>query len=170
MPMSADIKDLMDKMGVGYVPGAYESVPWSHYDAESGTVCSAEVRMGGGGDEIEAEIQMMYDTPPAGKPPMEQVCTMRCAPNGGLWTVTSFRIRGATFGADVHNWEEKACLFFRLVAQEIMGGRLPNIDAVLDDAFYSRERYADQGSGGGGQSPKINTNSLLNNLKGGRGF
>jgi hypothetical protein len=169
MTLRVAVNDLMDRLGVGYVPGPYETSPWSHYDADKGITCSAEVRMGSSSDEVEAEIQVMYDEPPAGKPPMEQVCYMRCAPAGdGKWTVSALRLKGEAYGEGVYNWEEKACVFFRSVVLAILSGRMPDIDELIDEAFFS-ERGGDQ-TGGGGKSPKIRPSQLLDMKKGGRGF
>lgn len=160
----------MDKLGVGYVPGPYETCPWSHGDAASGVTCSAELRMGGGGDEAEAEIQLMYESPPAGKPPMEQVFALRFIPAGdGMWTAEGLRIRGEPYGADLYDPEDKGCAFFRAVVRELAAGRIPDIDALIDEAFHGGERFADQHGGGGGKSPKIKPGQLLN-MKQGRGF
>lgn len=169
--MRATLNELMDKMGVGYVPGAYETVPWSHTDSEKGVTCSAEIRMGMDLEDVEAEIQMLYDNPPPGKGSMEQVCSMRCAPvSDGAWTPTTLMIQGAPFGKDVYDWEEKACLFFQLVVKEITLGNMPNIDDLLDEAFMKTERFAGQ-RGGSSKSPKIKPGKLLNpGQKGGRGF
>lgn len=59
--MRVDLKKLMEKLGVPHVLSPYETCPWYHYDAEKGVTCSAEVRMGPSGDDIEAEIQLVYD-------------------------------------------------------------------------------------------------------------
>lgn len=61
--MRALVKDLMDSLGVGYILSAYETAPWSAYDDDEGLTCSAEVRMSSDADEMEAEIQFMYDEP-----------------------------------------------------------------------------------------------------------
>jgi hypothetical protein len=169
--MRATIDELMSKLGVGYVPGNYESIPWSHYDSEKGVTCSAEVRMGMDGDEVEAEIQFLYDTPPAGQDStMDQICNLHVAPvNDGQWTTTSFNFRGQPYGRDAYDWEEKACLFFQLVVQDIIAGKFPDVEELLDDAFHKRERFSANSQGGGGKSPKIKPGQMLN-PKGGRGF
>jgi len=170
--MRVELKTLMDKLGAGYVPGPYETCPWSYYEAERGITCSAEIRMGDAGDEIEVEIQMMYDDPPQGKLPMEQVFYMRCTPVGGPaeWGPVSMRIAGQPPEETVPNWEEKACLFFQLVVTELQTDNLPDIDELLDEAFHSRERFSDQVGGGGGKAPKIPGGTLLGMKKGGGGF
>lgn len=59
--MRVELKKLLEKLGVNHVLSPYETQPWFHYDAGKGVTCSAEVRMGPGGDDIEAEIQFLYD-------------------------------------------------------------------------------------------------------------
>ncbi|MFN3826526.1 MAG: hypothetical protein ACK4NR_02745 [Micavibrio sp.] len=167
--MRVTLKELMDKMGVGFEPGAYETVPWSAYDVVKGQTCSAEIRMGPDRDEIEGEIQIMYDNPPAGKKPMEHICFLRAKPLAdNNWNITDFKIRGEAYGQDKYNWEEKACTFFQLVVQELLGNAIPHIDELLEEAFYSRERGNDQYGGGSSKSPKIRPEQMLN-IKG-RGF
>lgn len=168
--MRITLKELMDKLGAGYIPGPYETVPWSYYDSESGTTCSAELRMGIDGDEVEGEIQMLYDTPPEGKGTMELVCALRAAPSAGdQWTLAEFKIRGEAYGQDEYNWEEKGCDFFQAVTAELVAERMPDIDDLLDECFRKRERFADQYGGGGGKSPKIKPGALLG-IKKGQGF
>jgi len=167
--MRATLKELMDKMGVGFEPGPYESVPWSAYDAAKGITCMAEVRMGSDLTDVEGEIQFMYDNPPPGKGSMEPICFTRATPQAdGKWNVMDFKIRSEAYGQDKYDWEEKSCHFFQLVVQELQGGNVPNIDDLLEEAFHSRDRFADQYGGGGGKSPKIRPDQLLN-VKG-RGF
>ncbi len=169
MAMSVTVNELFDKLGIGRVPGPYETCPWSVYKPETGTTCSAEVRMGPDNDEVEGEIQMVYDMPPEGKGPMDQVCYLRANARAGQWAVNILRIRGEPYGKDIHNWEEKSCVFFALVVQALQRDELPDIDDLLGEAFHGRERLADQRGGGGGKSPKIRPAQLLD-MKKGRGF
>jgi hypothetical protein len=167
MTFRVELKELLDKMGVGYVLGPYETCPWSAYDSGKGVTCSAEVRMAGDGAEIDAEIQLMYDTPPAGKPPMEQVCVMSCRPDKeNKWTVETLRINGEPFGADIYNWQEKSCNFVHAVARALMLGEVPDMEELIREEFRKGERFADQ-QGGGGKSPKIKPAALMDIKKGG---
>lgn len=166
--MAFSKKDLMDKIGVGYELGPYETFPASCYDAASGRTCSAEVRMEPDGSELEAEIQMMYDTPPDGKPPMEQICLIKAKPiSGDEWDVLTLRIKGEPFGEDLYNWQEKALNFNRAVIQELQLDTMPDIEDLIDREFHSRERMGDQRQGGGGKSPKMKGGQLLGMKKGG---
>ena len=168
--MRATLKDLMDKLAVGYVLGPYETFPWSHYDAAKGLTCSAEVRMSADSDEAEAEIQLVHDVPPPGKNAMEHICYIRCAPGGGgMWEVTTLRLKGEPLKEDVYNWQEKSCTFFSAVVRALLLEEIPNIDELIEDIFHNYERFHDQYGGGGGKSPKIRPNQLLD-IKKGRGF
>ena len=167
--MRVTAKELMNKLGVGYVLGAYETMPWSYYDEETGTSYMAEIRMSPGDDEIEGEIQIMYDDPPENKPPMEQISFIKAGiVHDGLWSLTELKIRGEPFGADIYNWEEKACDFFSRIAQALQHEEVPDFDDLIEDCFHSRERFSDQDGGGGKKAPKIQANKLLNPK--GRGF
>jgi len=166
--MQLRIDELMNKLGVGRVLGAYETQPWSLYDADHGMTCSAEVRMGMDGDEIETEAQMVYDTPPDGKPSMEQICFIRAKPSGdGQWDTVLFRVRGETYGEDQYNWQEKCCDFFASLVQSLQMDEIPDVDDLLEEAFRGNDRGADQRGSGGGKSPKIKPAALMNVKKGG---
>ena len=169
--MRVTLKDLMDRLAVGYVLGPYESFAWSHYDTDKGMTCSAEVRMGADNDEVEAEIQMVHDTPPDGTPGMEHICYIRCAPGAadGMWEVMTLRLKGEPLKEDVYNWQEKSCQFFMAVTRALVGEQIPDIDELIEDIFHNYERFHDQYGGGGGKSPKIRPNQLLD-IKKGRGF
>lgn len=169
--MRVTLKDLMDRLAVGVVLGPYETYPWSCYDGEKGMTCSAEVRMSADADEVEAEIQMMYDAPPAGKAPMEQVCYVQVRPGGtdGLWEVLNLRLKGEPLKEEVYNWQEKSCTFFAAVARALAAEEIPDIDELIEDIFHNYERFHDQYGGGGGKSPKIRPSQLLD-IKKGRGF
>lgn len=69
--MRLPLDKLLEKLSVGFTLSAYQAQPWFLYDEEKGITCSAEVRMGPGADDLEAEIQFLYDELPAdytGKP------------------------------------------------------------------------------------------------------
>jgi hypothetical protein len=59
--MRVPLKELMEKLGVGYELSPYETCPWMCYDEDKQITCSAEVRMGPAGCDIEAEVQFMMD-------------------------------------------------------------------------------------------------------------
>lgn len=170
MAFAARLDDVLAKLGVGYTLGPYQTAPWSCYDPDKDVTCSAEVRMGMDGDELEAEAQMMYDIPPAGKPPMEQICYIRLKPaSDGQWGVSLLRVRGAPYGDGIQNWEEKCCNFFALLLQKLKLNEIPDIDELIEEAFGGKDRLADQ-TGGGGKAPKVRMNKVLGMKKGGSGF
>lgn len=51
----------MEKLGVARILTPYEAEPWLLYDEGRGITCSAEVRVGPGYEDIETEIQFLYD-------------------------------------------------------------------------------------------------------------
>ena len=167
--MRVSKKELMDKLGVGYELGPYETFPWSYYDPDSGCTCSAEVRMDPDGGELEAEVQMMYDTPPEGKPPMEQAFWIRSRPSAvsGEWEILDLKLQGAPPEKEIYNWQEKSCNFFHAVIQELQNDTIPDIEELIDRELHDRERMGDQRQGGGGKSPKIKTAQLTGMKKGG---
>lgn len=168
--MRVSKKELMDKLGVGYELGPYETHPWSCYESESGQTCSAEVRMDPDGTELEAEIQMMYDDPPPpGKPPMEQIFWIRSKPSqtSGEWEINDLKLRGGPLEEDIYNWQEKSCNFFNAVIQELQTDSMPDIEELIDMHFHNRERLGDQRQGGGGKAPKIKPGQLMDMKKGG---
>ncbi len=168
--MRVPLKELLEKLAVGYVLSAYETCPWSVYDAEKGLTCSAEVRMNNDGNEIEAELQLMYDEAPAGKLPVEQVFWMYCKPLvAAQWGPTALKIKGKNSVDSVYNWEEKGCNFFAACIQELKMDKVPDIDELLEREITNNEKYAGSRQGGGSKAPKIKPQALLG-LKNGRGF
>ncbi len=168
--MRADLKILCDKLGVGYTLSPYETCPWSSYDAANGVTASAEVRMNNDGDEIEAELQFLYDQPEDGKGPIEQMCWIFCKPVAqGKWSPVILRIKGKDEANSVYEWEEKSCNFFAACVQEIKLGNIPDIDDIMDREMHGGERFRDGRQGGSSKAPKIKPQALLG-LKNGRGF
>src|SRR5688572_19192001 len=149
--MRVTLKELLDQLGVGYELSPYETCPWSVYDTEKGLTCSAEVRMDGEGKEIEAELQLMHDTPPAGKPGVEQVVWILCHLSGAdqKWEPKALKLRGQDDTA-VFGWGEKSAEFFAACVQELKMDKIPDIDELIDSILHSKERFA----GGRGGSSK----------------
>jgi hypothetical protein len=168
--MRVDLKELCDKLGVGYVLSPYETCPWSAYDSTTGITASGEVRMNNEGDEIEAELQFMFDDPEEGKPPVEQICYIFCKPvTQGKWSPTTLKVRGNDEEGALYEWETKGCNFFAACAQEIKMGNIPDIDAIYDKEMDGKERFRDGRQGNASKAPKIKPQALLG-MKGGRGF
>jgi hypothetical protein len=168
--MRADLNELMDKLGVGYILSPYETCPWSAHDPESGVTASAEVRMDNEGREIEAELQFLYDDPEPGKPPMEQMIWIFAKPVvQAKWSPLMLRIKGQDEPSDVYEWEAKGCNLFNAAVQEIKMGNVPDIDDLIEREMGGDERFRDSRRGGGSKAPKIKPQALLG-LKNGRGF
>lgn len=164
-------KELMDKLGVGRDLQPYETCPWVHYDEDEDINCSAEVRVEGGGDEVEAELQFVYDDPPEGKPPVEQICWINARiKTDEKFEVVKLHIRREDKAGSIYNWEEKCCNFFRACVREIKAGRLPDIDMLLEREMSGGGRVGDKWGDGSSKSPKINAQSLLNDMKKGQGM
>lgn len=169
--MRKSLQEMMDALGVGYVLGPYETFPWSVYDEERGQTCSAEVRMDHEGLELECEVQLLHDTPPEDKGPLEQIMWMQALPHqqNQKWSVQQLRIKGEDFANDTYNWEEKGCNLFRAIVQAIQLDEIPDFDRLIDEEMRSKERFGDQVGSGGGKSPKIKPAQLMD-MKKGQGF
>ena len=167
--MRVTLKELMEKLGIGYTLSAYETFPWSASDAHSEKTCSAEVRMSPDADEIEAEIQIFYDNPTEGKASIEQILWFRAAPHvQDKWSISHLRIRREDWNNKVYNWEEKSCNLFRAIVTELELGRIPDIGALIEREMNTKERFGGSQGGGGGKSPKIRPEQIMN-MKG-QGF
>ena len=59
--MRVELRKLLEQLGVNHMLSPYETQPWFFHDEAKGQTCSAEVRMGPNGLDIEAEIQMLTD-------------------------------------------------------------------------------------------------------------
>lgn len=166
--MKLTFRELMDKLGVPHEITPYETYPFNVYDGALGVTCSAEVRMGSDPHEIEAEVQMMFDAPPAGQPPMRQILWFSAKPLlANEWSTRDARLKGEPIDSSIYNWEEKCCAFFGDLARFLKMEEIPDIDALIDEHFGGKERFYDQHGGGGGKSPKIKPAALMNIKKGG---
>ncbi|MBU6235562.1 MAG: hypothetical protein KGQ41_06935 [Alphaproteobacteria bacterium] len=166
--MKLSMRDLMDRMGVGRNLSPYETQPWVHVDGTEGITASAEVRMNGDGDEIEAELQFLYDNPPAGKAPVEQIVWMKIKPQirlQGLWATTDLWVKKENYANKVYGWEEKACNFFRACVRELKAERLPDIEMLISREFAAREVFGGGAGEGSNKSPQIKSNQLLYDMK-----
>ena len=160
----------MDKLGVGHVLSPYETCPWSAYDSVKGITASAEVRMNNDGDEVEAELQFLYDQPEEGKPPVEQMIWIFSKPvANGKWSPTVFRFKGKDESIELYEWETKCCNFFRACIQDIKMDTVPDVEEIAERELGGDERFRDARRGGGSKAPKIKPQALLG-LKNGRGF
>jgi hypothetical protein len=188
--MRVDLKKLLETLGVGHVLSPYETYPWFFYDSVKGITCSAEVRMGPGGDDVEAEIQFLYDEgrqeettgtadtgaadgtatgsggAMGGTGGPVQIMRMRAIPTDGVWSPKELRVKGQDYVNKIFNWEEKGCNFFRACIEALQMSELPKIDELID-----KELDDDGGFGGksgriGRKAPKIKPAQLLGLKKG----
>jgi hypothetical protein len=166
--MRFELKSLMEKLGVNRVLAPYETQPWFHYDAGKALTCSAEVRMGPGNEDIEAEIQFLKDeTSESGEESAgggtEQIMRMKILPAGdGLWKVTELRVKGEDYVNEISDWETKGCNFFRACIQALQMGDLPNIEELIESELGDDDDWGGGRRGKvGRKSPKIKPAQLL---------
>lgn len=168
--MRLSAKELLERLGVGYVLGGYQTHPWSHMDYDAGQTCSAEVRMGPDEDEIEGEIQMMYDTPPEGTPPLQQLIQMIAKrQSDGQWELKAFKIKNENKFNAFPGWEKKAVQLFREVTKQLAAENMPDFDDLLDDIFKEDTSRGGSTGQGGGKAPKIKPAQIMD-MKKGQGF
>lgn len=168
--MKLTLRELMDKLGVQRTLTPYETHPFNVYDGAKGLTVSAEARMGSDPNEVEAEVQVMYDTPPAGSASMKQIIWFKMKPQlGEDWATREARLNGEPIDTGLYNWEEKCCTFFGELTRFLKMDQVPDIDELIEEIFNTRERFYDQYGGGGGKSPKIKPGQLLG-MKKGQGF
>lgn len=153
--MRVEYAELMEHLGTGHVLSPYETRPWFHYDAEQGITCSAEVRIGPGADDVEAEIQYLYDEEDgryedessfAGP---EQIMHMRFLPSKEqIWSGTHMVVKGEDYKNQIHNWDERGCEFFTACIGALQMGELPDIDELIEEILTDRDRYGGRGRKG----------------------
>jgi len=162
-------KNLMDELGVGYILSAYETCPWSAYDAEKDLTCSAEVRMNNDADEVEAEMQLVRNNPTGDEKAIEQVFYLLARPSTkDKWDVVEVKIKGESYKGAAHESEEKACRFFSACVQELKMDKIPDIDEILEREMKSSDRYGG-GAGSSRKQPKIKPANVMG-MKGGGGM
>ena len=161
--MKVEYKKLLEELGVRGMLSAYETYPWLHYDDDQEITCSAEVRIGPSAQDVEAEIQFLYDDPEAaGKDNPEQILLMRFGPtHGHLWSPTHMRVRGTDYVNQIPRWEEKGCSFFRACIQSLQMGELPDIDKLIKKELPDDDGGQVGGGRIGRKAPKANRNMLM---------
>lgn len=172
--MRETLDKLLQKLGVNSVLHPYETQPWVHYDEEKGLTCSAEVRMGGSGQDVEAEIQLLKDDADEddgtdedgegeGSSGLDQVLWMHAEPvsNDGKWSPKALRIKGKNFANEIHDWEGKGCQFFRSAVEALLMGEIPDFERLQSEHMKDEN----MGSGGRGRigrkAPKANPGALM---------
>lgn len=183
--MRIELDKMLEKLGVSYVLSPYETMPWVYYDDVRGITCSAEVRMGPSGEDVEAEIQLLYDEPidddedegtiaedgGTGKPPRtlsadrtrEQIMWMRAEPGApDQWGPKYMRIKGKSYVNEFHDWEGKGCEFFRACVESLQMSQIPDFDELIDDKMKDDSFYGGGRRGRiGKKSPNVKPGQLL---------
>ncbi len=160
--MRISLRELLDKLGVGYILAAYDSCPWSAYDDEKGISCNAEVRMDADGIELETELLFMRDEPQGDEKPVERIYFLKAIPaNGGQWDVKEVLIKGEGNTNDTYAFEEKSVDFFNACVQELKMDKIPDIDALLEKYMKNNERFGKKGGSGGNKAPKIKPAAVM---------
>jgi hypothetical protein len=173
--MKVQYKELMSFLGVGRNLNPYETQPWMTYSSDEDITCEAEVRCNNDRSEIEAEIQFMYEKPPQGTPPVDRVCLIQAKSQvnlNGAFAVVDVHIKGESYQNKFHDWETKSCNFFRACVREIKADKIPDIDEILKREMKGTGFFGANQGDGSDKSPKINTSSLMYDMKNkmGRGF
>jgi len=182
--MRVKLGKFLENLGVGYTLAPYETYPWLVYDEEKAITCSAEVRMGPNGEDIEAEIQFLHDNPPEedteteddgeaesggnhinpiSPDGREQIYWMRAEPiTPDQWTVKLLRIKGKSYVNEFHNWEEKGCEVFLSCVGALQMGEVPDIDELIEDKMQDDTMWGGGRRGRiGRKSPKVKPSALM---------
>ncbi|GJL85561.1 MAG: hypothetical protein DHS20C02_13360 [Micavibrio sp.] len=178
--MRITLDKLLEKLGVDHVLSPYETQPWVHYDTEKGITCSAEVRMGPGSEDVEAEIQFLHDEKEnnedeEGKDDegsksggREQIMHMRALPvTADQWSPTTLRVKDKDYVNEVYDWEDKGCNFFRACIEAVSMGVLPDIDELIEKELGEDDSWGGGRKGKiGRKSPTVKPGQLLGMKKG----
>ena len=144
--MRVEYKELMEKLGVGHELSPYETRPWFVYDSDQGLTCSAEVRVGPGAEDVELEIQFLYDQPDDqyadessfGGP--EQIMMMRFLPSkDGIWVEKLMLVKGEDYANKIHDWGERGCEFFCNFIGALQMNEIPDVDEMIEKELTDRQ-------------------------------
>ena len=160
MPMP--VKEYLSKMGIDHPLHPYETVPWSHYDADEEITANADIAMNAGGDEIEAELLYIRDNPDEGQAPVELMMWMKIIPyNKEDWKTAALKVKGEDHAGKTYDWEVNACDVFRKCKNLIQAGQIPDFDDIFEQEFFKGGSGGRRGGRGGGKkSPKINPEAM----------
>ncbi len=169
--MREDLKVLLERLGVNYILGGYQTHPCSYMNHDKGQTCSGEVRMGPEEDELEIELQMMYDTPPEGLKPLEQLMYFVGKKHSdGQWEIKTLKIKNESKVDAISGWQQKACRLYRECTKKMMAEEMPDFDALVKEFFKEDSKFGGSTGQGGGKAPKIKPAKLLDMKRGGGGF
>ncbi len=163
--------ELLKKLGVDRLLAAYETQPWLYYDETKEITCSAEVRVGPGESDVEAEVQFVYEdeakATEAGKTNPDQLMFMRAIPAKAdknqppQWSPKILRVKGEDYVNRIGGWEEKGCSFFKACIQAIQMGQLPDIEELIKKELPDDDSGSGKRGRIGRKSPKINPANLM---------
>ena len=168
--MRVELIKLLEKLGVSRILSPYETQPWLVYDEIKGLTCSAEVRMGPGNEDLEAEIQFLFDEKEDGDDDgdqqsggYQQIMLMRAKPTTSTeWTPKQLFVKNEDYENKFHNWEEKGCDFFRACIASIQMSEIPNIEELVEQELSDDDKMGGGRSGRiGRKSPKVKPGALL---------
>lgn len=148
--MRIALQELLEKLGVRHILSPYETQPWFFYEEDKGLTCSAEVRMGPGSADLDAEIQVLKDEDSGEDGGREQIMIMRAKPTlQGLWAPQSLTVKGKEYTNEIHDWEGRGCSFFKACIQAMQMNQMPDFDELI------KRELPDDDWGGGGSRGKI---------------
>lgn len=164
--MKVTTQELMDHLGVDHILSPYETAPWSTYDPDRGLTCNADVRMGPDMDDLEAEIVLVYDTPPEGAPSVEQIMFLHLKLDmNKKWTADVLKLQGETFTGKIYDWDKKACEFFISATLQLTRNVIPDFEEMIERIFKAADTFGSGTGGGGGRKPIIRPEQLLDPMK-----
>ena len=185
--MRVELKELLEQLGIDRVLSPYETQPWLHYDPDQGISCSAEVRMGPDSEDLEAEIQFLYDEIQEEEIEEEdketgekkgtgefqtfmhkQIMLMRAKPSTQTeWSPKQLFVKGEDYTNKFGDWDKKACTFFHSCISAILMSEIPDIDALIEKELSEDDNWGSGKSGRiGRKSPTIKPGQLLGMKKG----
>ncbi len=164
--MRVTYKELMEKLGIDYELAPYETKPWFLYDEETAITCSAEVRIGPGIQDVEAEIQFLHEEQEddeesdsegesGGGIQIKQILLMRFEPSKDqVWAEKSMFVKSENYNNKIHNWGERGCNFFVSCISALQMGELPEIDEMIE------KDLTDKQGGGRGRRGRVGKKGL----------
>lgn len=166
--MKAPLEEMLNELSVPRLLQPYEDHLWTFYAPEEGVTCMAEVRLSGEGRELEAEMQVMYDTPPEGGLPVKQIMILQAKQDvPGQFTVKTCSVMGDDMVENGYNWGGRSCKFWRACVEHFEREELPDFEYLKETEMEDDGMYGDQMGDGGGRNPKIRTGQLLGMKKSG---
>jgi hypothetical protein len=164
--MREPLEKILQHLAVGRVLSPYETMPWVHYDEATNCTCSAEVRMGSDGRDIEAEVQLLGDDDSddgSDDGGLQQMLWLRAQPvTDNMWEIKGLLVKGKSYVNEFHGWEEKGCRFFCSCVESIRMEEIPDFEALVGSTMVDDAAKGGGSSGRiGRKSPNINQSAVL---------